>query len=98
MPVSTIWNNVTASSRGGSAHNDTARLIGPDRHPAGADGVQQAAGPVGLGPGVGAAFAVQHHQQRPRRAVLVVGGEGGGVPAGPGADHQVRLPAARTRR
>jgi hypothetical protein len=70
-------------------------LVGPDGDPPGAGGVQQAAGPVGFDPGVGAAFAVQDDQQRTGRAVLVVGGAGGGVPAGPGADHQVRLPTAR---
>ena len=44
-------------------------LIGPDRHPAGTGGVEQAAGAGGLGAGVGSAFAVQHQQQRARRAL-----------------------------
>ena len=35
-------------------------LIGPDRDAAGAGAVEQAAGPVRFGAGVGAAFAVQH--------------------------------------
>ena len=69
-------------------------LVGPDGDPARAGGVQQAAGAGGFGAGVGAAFAVQHEQQRTRPAVVQVGGAGGGVPAGPGPHHQVRLPAA----
>ena len=40
-------------------------LVRPDRDPAGADPVQEAAGPFGFDAGVGAAFAVQHDQQRP---------------------------------
>ena len=43
-----------------------AGLIGPDRDPAGARAVEQAAGPVCLAAGVPAALAVQHDQQRPR--------------------------------
>ena len=70
-------------------------LVGPDRDPARPGAVQQGAGAGGFGAGVGAAFAVQHDQQRPGRPVRVVGGQGGGVPARPGAHHQVRLPAPR---
>ena len=40
-------------------------LIGPDRDAAGAGAVEQAAGAVGFDPGVPAALAVQHDQQRP---------------------------------
>jgi hypothetical protein len=42
-------------------------LVGPDRDPAGAGPVQPP-GPPGLHPGVAAALAVQHDQQRPLAA------------------------------
>jgi hypothetical protein len=47
-------------------------LIGPDRHPARAHRVQQAACPVCFHAGAGATLAVQHHQQRARRTPHLV--------------------------
>ena len=91
--VSSIWNKHHGQVRGAAAPTATARpRSGQTATDAGAGRVQELAGAGGLGPGVGAALAVHHHQQRPRRAAPG-GCAGGGVPAGPGADHQGRLPA-----
>ena len=69
-------------------------LIGPDRDAAGARAVEQAAGAAGFDPGVPAALAVQHDQQRPVPFPGPGRGQGGGEPARPQPHHQVRLPAA----
>ncbi len=91
MPVSIIWYSSTARSGAGQVPDRHAGLVGPDRDVAGACSVEQAAGPVGFAAGVRAALAVQDDQQRPVPLPGVVGVQGGGEPAGPQPDHQVRL-------
>ncbi len=69
-----------------------ASLVGPDSDPARAGGIEQAAGAFGLAAGVPASLAVQHDQQRAAALAGSPGLEGGGEPARPQPDHQVRLP------